>query len=157
MGKKLILLIMFLAYLTSCQENKNRRIYQGDNNQEIQFHECDSDEINTDGKFAAAEFGKKTFTVPNITEGDVIFKRFVFENKGDGKLAIFAVSTECGCTKVNYPTSYIESGESDYIDVFVDTKGLEGEIERVVIVNSNSIHGNDFLVIKGTVTKKEEK
>lgn len=75
---------------------------------------------------------------------------FVLRNTGDIPLLITDVVTFCGCTKVDYPKTFISPG--DYVKVTVHfTPDKKGFFQKSVMVHCNASGSPFKLTLKGTV------
>lgn len=67
------------------------------------------------------------------THGPVVHE-YTFTNVSDQPVAILSVSTECGCTRPEYPLKPIAPGQSAAIKVTFDPKGYPGNAEKSIKV-----------------------
>lgn len=154
MIKKIILCALSAFLLASCGEKKadasNHVTHRGSTmNENAEFHEP---ELAKPGEgVPVISFKTKLYAEADIHEGDIVTKTFEFTNTGDAELVIYAVSAECDCLEVSYPEDPIAPGKSDYIEVSFNSKGYNGPIEKVVMVNSNARSNTDVLTIMGNV------
>lgn len=105
----------------------------------------------SDGE-AKIDFSEKVFDFGKVKEnGGNVSHDFEFVNKGDGNLAIFKATAECGCTKPSYPQNAIAPGKSGKIKVTYNPKGRPGHFDKVVTVTTNGNPRKVRLKIRGEV------
>lgn len=114
----------------------------------------------TSYKKAKIHFEELTWNFGEITEGDIIEKKFKFTNTGDVPLKIKATSATCGCTRPSFPFLDIAPGDSHFIGVTYNSVGKDGEQNPEVTVESNTNPKITIIKLHGNVVpkaKKEEK
>jgi hypothetical protein len=103
------------------------------------------------------EFEELVWNFGEITEGDIIEKKFKFTNTGNAPLEIKATSATCGCTRPSFPFLDIAPGESNEIGVTYNSVGKEGEQHPEVTVETNTDSKITTIKLYGTVIPKSEK
>lgn len=105
----------------------------------------------TDG--AHIFFPTVVFDAGEVEKGELIPYTFYFTNHGDEALVITNAEGSCGCTVPYYPKDPILPGETDKINVTVDTKRkTEGSLLNItVLVYSNAKEVPERLQIKGRI------
>jgi len=106
------------------------------------------------------QFEELTWNFGEITEGDIIDKKFKFTNTGNAPLEIIATSATCGCTRPSFPFLDIAPGESNVIGVNYNSVGKDGKQHPEVTIESNTNPKITIIKLHGTVKpkpKKEEK
>ena len=101
-------------------------------------------------------FEEMTWDFGEITEGDIVEKKFKFTNTGNAPLEIFATSASCGCTRPSFPFLDIAPGESNVIGVQYNSVGKDGVQNPEVTVEANTIPRITKLKIKGVVVPKKK-
>lgn len=105
-------------------------------------------------KKAKIEFEELTWNFGEITEGDIIDKKFKFTNTGNAPLQIIATSATCGCTRPTFPFLDIAPGESNVIGVNYNSVGKNGEQNPEVTIESNTNPKITTIKLHGTVKPK---
>jgi len=82
-------------------------------------------------------FKTETWNFGNIKDNVHISQDFVFTNVGDAVLIITKVDASCGCTAVLVTDKKIEPGKMGMVKVKFDSSGYEGEVSKVVYVETN--------------------
>jgi len=157
MLRKIIFCALSVFLLASCGEKKADAsthahvTHKGSTfNENAEFHEPEL--LKAGEGVARIDFKSKTRVEADIHEGDLVTQIYEFTNTGNADLVIYNVSAECDCLEVSYPEEPIAPGESDYIEITFDSKGYNGPIEKVVMVNSNAEGANVFvLTLMGNV------
>lgn len=108
-------------------------------------------------KMPKIEFEELTWNFGEITEGDIIEKKFKFTNTGNAPLEIIATNATCGCTRPTFPFLDIAPGESNEIGVNYNSVGKEGVQNPEVTIESNTIPKITTLRLTGTVKPKPKK
>jgi hypothetical protein len=67
----------------------------------------------------------------------VLEKRFTIKNVGDAPLVVERITTTCGCAAALLDDKTLDPGESAQLKVTFQTQGLEGRVERKVLLRSN--------------------
>lgn len=100
------------------------------------------------------EFEELVWDFGEITEGDVIEKKFKFTNTGNATLEIISTSATCGCTRPTFPFIDINPGESNVIGIKYHSVGKDGDQNPEITVETNSTPKFIILKLFGTVTPK---
>ena len=89
-----------------------------------------------------------------VLKGRSFEKTFTIKNVGDAPLVIDRITTTCGCTAVLLDEKTLKPGRSASLKVTFQTSGLQGKVERKVLLRSND-RARDPLEIKlqATVTQ----
>ncbi|MBN2534937.1 MAG: DUF1573 domain-containing protein [Spirochaetales bacterium] len=100
----------------------------------------------------AIKFEKETIDIGTVEGGinvDVVFR---FRNTGKETIEIKVVRPTCGCTAPGDWDQTVKSGKTGEIPVTYNTEVLEGEVSRVIFIDTN-IPGRESipLVIKGEI------
>ena len=106
-------------------------------------------------KTAKIEFEELYWDFGEITEGDIVEKKFKFTNTGKAPLKIISTSATCGCTRPSFPFLDIAPGESHFIGVTYNSVGKAGEQNPEVTIESNSNPKKTILKLRGMVKPKE--
>jgi len=102
------------------------------------------------------EFEELVWDFGEITEGDIIEKKFKFINAGNAPLEIIATSATCGCTRPSFPFLDIAPGESNVIGVTYNSVGKDGEQSPEITIEANTTPKITTLKLKGTVKPKPQ-
>ncbi|MFT6873689.1 MAG: hypothetical protein ACJAVN_002711 [Roseivirga sp.] len=89
-----------------------------------------------------------------ISEGDTAQYYIKFRNDGILAMRLSEVSSDCGCTVVDWSQNKISSGGIDSVLVEYDTNKV-GLINRIVTFNSNSPDSPHAFFVIGNVLPKE--
>lgn len=105
---------------------------------------------------AKIEFEELVWDFGEITEGDIVSKKFKFTNTGTSPLQIKATSATCGCTTPSFPFLDIDPGDSNVIGVTYNSVGKDGHQTPEITVESNTTPKVTVLKLTGTVIQKKE-
>lgn len=72
-----------------------------------------------------------------IREGDIVERDFIIKNKGRGSLFILEIIASCDCTTVTVADEEVSAGEKTSFKVTFDSKGLNGIVQRMIVIRSN--------------------
>ena len=103
------------------------------------------------------QFEELVWNFGEITEGDIIEKKFKFVNTGNAPLEIIATSATCGCTRPSFPFLDIAPGKSNVIGVTYNSVGKDGEQDPEITIESNTVPKITILKLHGTVKPKPKK
>lgn len=95
-------------------------------------------------KFA---FDQEIYNFGSLKNNVKVSYTFAFKNKGEQNLVIADVDEGCSCTKVTWPQKPIKPGETEYIEVILDTHGQSGNLYRTVTLFSNAMTAQKELII----------
>ena len=98
-------------------------------------------------------FDKESMEIGNITQGDIVKRKFTFTNTGDKVLYVTQIEVGCGCTEPEWTQDAIQPGESGYIILTYDSKEDIGNIEKYATVVHNG-NGYSYLELTGFVAAK---
>lgn len=76
---------------------------------------------------------------------------FELKNTGDHPLVIMQVTTECGCTRPDFPTKPIKPGKTAKIKVTFNPAGRRGAFMKSIKVKTSGNEGRTTLSIRGTI------
>jgi len=100
------------------------------------------------------EFEETSWNFGEITEGDIVEKKFKFTNTGKAPLQILATSASCGCTIPSFPFLDIAPGESNVIGVTYNSVSKEGKQTPEITIESNTEPKVTILKLYGYVKPK---
>lgn len=98
-------------------------------------------------------FERLEYDFGRVIKGEKLTYAFKFTNTGKSNLIISSARSSCGCTTSNPPQAPIRPGESDVIEVSFDSKSQQGEVNKMVIVSSNTYPVQTTLRLKATVVE----
>ena len=84
-----------------------------------------------------------------------VSRAFEVENIGVKPLIIVSTTTECGCTRPEYPTKPIKPGKKGKVKVTFSPIGRPGAFVKTIKVRTNGKEKTTVLVIKGSVIPKK--
>ncbi len=92
--------------------------------------------------------------------GEVLFQspvtaEFQMRNSGTQPIAISQVRTDCGCTRVIYPTAEIAPGQTFTVSAVYDARTLGRFVKRIAVYSNGSTEHLD-LTIRGRVVAKKD-
>ena len=83
-------------------------------------------------------FQELEFDFGDITEGDKVEHKFVFENTGTLPLIITNIRVTCGCTATDWSRDPLPPGEESSITVQFNSTGKMGKQNKVISIVSNA-------------------
>jgi len=99
---------------------------------------------------------KKEFDFGKIKQGEIVKHDFKITNTGDDLLIINFVRASCGCTAAKPRKTDLKPNESTLLHVeFNSANKIGKQIKHVYILTNDRKHPQTTLVIKGTVLKSE--
>ena len=110
---------------------------------------------------AANDYAQAIFAVRSHDFGYIkeakgpVSHTFEFENTGNKPLIIVSTTTECGCTRPEYPTKPIKPGKKGKVKVTFSPIGRPGAFVKTIKVRTNGREKTTVLVIKGSVIPKK--
>ena len=125
MIKRIVLSVLMLVVLTSCKKNQSN--------------------------FPTMEFLENEYNFGEITEGQKVYKDFIFTNTGKTDLIITGAQGSCGCTIGDYPKQPIKSNEQGVIKVTFNSQGKHGKQEKSVTISANTINRLEIIKIYADV------
>ena len=86
-----------------------------------------------------------------VLQGEKVQHSYPVTNKGGMPLTITDVKPDCGCTVATKPEKPIESGQSDFIGLLIDTTRFTGSVHKGAKVYSNAVPSPTRISIGGKV------
>jgi hypothetical protein len=82
--------------------------------------------------------------------------RLRLKNTGSDTLKIFRVETSCGCTTIKQPRSFLLPGESDALEVALNSTGLlPGKAKKYVTIETNDPSSTSLSVVLSATILEE--
>lgn len=103
------------------------------------------------------EFEESVQSFGEISQGEIVSKKYTFTNIGKSDLLIADAKGSCGCTVPNYPKKPIRPGEKGHVEVVFDSNNKQGKIHKTITLIANTIPNRKVLVIKGDVLVPTQK
>lgn len=102
------------------------------------------------------EFTDTSYDFGTVVEtSDPIVHEYEFTNIDSEPVAVLSVSTECGCTRPEYPVKPLKPGETSKIKVTFNPLGQVGEVNKNIQVRYRGAKASKskriVLRLKGTV------
>ena len=110
----------------------------------------------TSGSMPVIQFNEDIHDFGRIIAGEKVTYNFKFKNTGNADLLISKVSTSCGCTAPEYPTTPIAAGKEGFITVSFNSENRKGFQHKTITVLSNTNPNTTVLQIKATVFQPEQ-
>lgn len=85
----------------------------------------------------AIKFDGQNYKFGNIKEGKNVVFTFMFSNTGNADLVIEELAVSCYCVVVKKYTKVIKPGEKGKIYGYINTKGFQGYVVKVIKVSTN--------------------
>ena len=111
--------------------------------------------IKPSSKKPKIQFEELTWDFGEITEGDIVEKKFKFTNIGNAPLQIYATKATCGCTMPSFPFLDIAPGDSNVIGITYNSVGKEGKQNPEITIEANTSPRTTVLKLHGIVVYKE--
>ncbi|MBN2533198.1 MAG: DUF1573 domain-containing protein [Spirochaetales bacterium] len=103
-------------------------------------------------KIPGIKFSTLTYDFGEVEQGVNPEYAFEFTNTGNGTLKILEIKPNCGCTIPGNYTKEVAPGDTGYIPVVFNTKGLHGNEEKKIKVTTNIPESEPvYLIIKGVI------
>lgn len=83
-------------------------------------------------------FSEKNHDFTDTKEGVVLHHDYTFTNSGDQPLLISDYTVACSCTKITFPKTPVNPGDTGKIHLEFDTTGKHGFQSRKIELISNS-------------------
>lgn len=152
----LVLLTFWSCTSTEGEENTNPSVQEVKEMDEITNSSLINNPVSANEAIAPEdaakiEFEEEVFDFGDIVEGDVVEHVFAFKNTGNSPLTISKATGSCGCTVPDWPREPIAPGQSGEIKVKFNSKGKEGEQDKRVTIQANTIPNNTEIRIVGAV------
>lgn len=162
---KVFVLGMALLTLWSCSSNpaeeqtvasaQEVQKMDGISNSSLINNPVSADEVIAPEDAAKIEFEEEVFDFGDIAEGEVVEHIFTFKNTGNNPLIISKATGSCGCTVPEWPREPIAPGQTGELKVKFNSKGKNGEQDKKVTIQANTIPNQTFIRIVGSVTTEE--
>lgn len=149
MKKKLIILILGLGILTSCNSKKPSDLFSDEEKQSQQENVVDPN------KAPKISFNETTYDFGDVFSSTSVSHYFVFTNTGNSPLIIKKAEPSCGCTVPEYPKEPIPVGGKDSIKVSFDSEGFEGKQNKSVKLITNTVSGAEIIGFTANVLKPQ--
>jgi len=117
------------------------------------FISCKKNEKNTPDKNTIMTIDKRVFNFGNIKEDEMYNGYFIVKNTGLITLAIYDVSTECGCTVIDSYKKLVEPKDTCMIRFSFNTFGKSGIQSKTITLVTNTDSTTNYLKIKANVLK----
>lgn len=151
--KKLAILLLAIAILTSCGNNKSN---EGDVTVH-DIHNPASADASRSAKISkdmpVMTFEKMTHDFGKVMQGEKLSYSFKFTNTGKSNLIIEETNSSCGCTTSTPPKAPIRPGESAEIKVSFNSANKEGPVTNSVVISANTYPVNTLLKVTANVVK----
>ncbi len=151
--KKLAILLLAIAILTSCGNNKSN---EGDVTVH-DIHNPASADASRSAKISkdmpVMTFEKMTHDFGKVMQGEKLSYSFKFTNTGKSNLIIEETNSSCGCTTSTPPKAPIRPGESGEIKVSFNSANKEGPVTNSVVISANTYPVNTLLKVTANVIK----
>ncbi len=149
--KKLSLLFGFLLLIMASCNNSDSKNLSGD----LVKNPATADG-STGAPMPVIQFNEDIHDFGRIISGEKVTYNFKFKNAGNADLLITKVSTSCGCTAPEYPTTPISPGKDGFISVSFNSDGRKGFQHKTITVLSNTNPNSTVLQIKAEVFQPEQ-
>lgn len=107
---------------------------------------------NAKEKGASVSFAQKVFDFGTLKDRtSPVSHEFEFTSDGDSNLVIVDATSECGCTRPEYPKAPLPPGKTGRVKVTFNPAGFQGPFTKSVTVKTNGKPRKTRLVIKGYV------
>lgn len=115
-----------------------------------------ADEVIAPEDAAQITFEEEVFDFGEITEGEKVEHIFKFTNTGKNPLVISKATGSCGCTVPEWPREPIAPGQDGEIKVSFNSKGKQGEQDKRVTIQANTIPNKTVIRVVGGVNVNPE-
>jgi hypothetical protein len=114
---------------------------------------CEGNEKHTPDKKTTMTIDKNVYDFGNLKEDEMYTGYFIVKNTGTITLAIYDVSTECGCTVIDSYKKLVEPKDTCMIRFSFNTLGKSGIQNKTISLVTNTDTATHFLKIKADVLK----
>lgn len=106
------------------------------------------------------EFSETNYNFGTVDEStEAVVHEYEFINTSDDAVAVLSVSTDCGCTRPEYPVKPLAPGEKSTIKVTFKPAGQVGSVSKDIKVRYRGAKASSSnritLRLKGTVNPKK--
>ena len=110
------------------------------------------------GPTTTLKFDEETYDWGKVMDGDKVTHVFKFKNTGNEPLIISNAKGSCGCTVPEWPKEPVAPGAEATIRVKFNSAGKEGEQNKTVTLQVNTVSHSEQLLLNGfvRVPKKEK-
>lgn len=98
---------------------------------------CAIAEQKTSGGLPHLNMSQESWDAGTIVQGEVVTKTFILTNAGEADLSINKVRPSCGCLAVFTFNPRLSPGQSTELKATFDSKGLKGDFEKYIYIESN--------------------
>ncbi|HEX5150907.1 MAG TPA: DUF1573 domain-containing protein [Parafilimonas sp.] len=151
MQYKGILICFVCMHLFACSNNKNP--YEND----LGIKPEHLAEIDT-AHYTMIKWKDTLINFGSIRAHDSVNLKFEFTNVGKTLLFVFNTRTTCGCTITDAPKEPVSPGNSGFINVIFKSGNQTGEINKRIVVVTNTKNGHHSnLIIRGMIMQPGKK
>jgi hypothetical protein len=110
-----------------------------------------------DSIYSELIFENKISNFGIVTNDTIVCGTYYFKNISNNPLYIRYVDPDCTCTSYNVSSDTISPGNSEFIQLFMDTREKYGETKTYAVVCSNTENRFHKLILKGTIDRTVKK
>ena len=144
--KKIILVLLVVASLVSCDVRRKDKIAD----------DAEAQKILALKDSTTVQIIDTAYNFKSVTDGEKVIYSYRFKNTGTKPLVIIEATASCGCTVPQKPERPILPGETGFIKIVFDSKGRVGEAHKTITVISNAKPEFPPLLLTGNVLAKEK-
>ena len=144
--KKIILVLLVVASLVSCDVRRKDKIAD----------DAEAQKILALKDSTTVQIIDTAYNFKSVTDGEKVIYSYRFKNTGTKPLVIVEATASCGCTVPQKPEKPILPGETGLIKIVFDSKGRVGEAHKTITVISNAKPEFPPLLLTGNVLAKEK-
>lgn len=114
---------------------------------------CKGNDKHTPDKNTTMVVDRSVYDFGNLKEDEMYNGYFIVKNTGTITLAIYDVSTECGCTVIDSYKKLVKPEDTCMIKFSFNTLGKSGIQSKTITLVTNTDTTTHFLKIKANVLK----
>lgn len=91
------------------------------------------------------------FSPDSMVPDDTIKRQIRFINNGSNPLVLKDYWSSCNCTNIAFSKTYIQPGDSAYVEIALDTKGKHGYVRVYAVLTFNTEPEKYKLILQGNI------
>ncbi|PIF06685.1 MAG: hypothetical protein CSA36_00370 [Draconibacterium sp.] len=106
-----------------------------------------------DQGITTVEINETAHDFGNVSAGEIVVYNFLVTNKGEKKLVINSVTSDCGCVAIKIPQKVLEQGQKGRIEVEFNSAGLFGKQLKTIEIDWNCKEPKQLVIFAEVVNE----